>query len=142
MATIYPQATPIAGGVQVAWMGLSAGDVCIPWPQISAGGPFYATQQTTLDPPDAQSLTDRNAQIFGGTPGTVHIEGSNFMMATSVSGQFATTHLVDGTTACSLTTAQAIAQILEPTYYVRPNPTGGASGTNVLCKFVTGSRFL
>lgn len=145
MATIYPQATPIAGGYLVAWMGLASGDTCIPWPQVSAGGPFYvlgsAGNPSNFDPPDAQALTDRCAQVFGGTPGTVNMEGSNYSIATLVSA-FATLHQVDGTTACALTSTTAIQQILEPTYFVRPAPTGGASGTNVLCKFVTGARWI
>lgn len=133
MATITPQATPIAGGYLVSWMGLSNGDTITPWPVPGSANPH-------LDPPDAQSLTDRNVQAVGGTVGTVHVIGSNNITLTAT--QFATLHLVDGTTACSLTTSQAVAQVLEPTYYISLAPTGGASGTNVLGKFTTGARFL
>lgn len=141
MATIYPQATPIPGGYMVAWMGVASADVCIPWPQVGAGGPFYASQQMALDPPDAQAMTDRCVQGFGGTIGSLHIEGSNYMPATLVTA-FATLHQVDGTTAVTLTSTAPIQQILEPTYYVRPNPVNGASATNVLLKAVSGSRYL
>lgn len=122
MATITPSATPIAGGWLVGWHGVAAGDDCTPWP-VPGGAP---------SPNDIAVLTDRNGQLFGGTTGTVFLEGSNILWNTS--SAFATLHLVDGTTAYSMTSA-GIRQVLEATYYTRPVFTAASSGTNFVLKF-------
>ncbi len=127
MATRWPVATPIAGGYLVQWHNLASNDVCMPWP-------LTGSPDQNLDPPDASVMTDRCAQLYGGTMGTVNIEGSN-AIATSLA-TFATLHQVDGTTGLILTTTSPIQQILEATYFTRPNPTSAASGTSVSVKFV------
>jgi hypothetical protein len=133
MATITPTATQIAGGYMVCWANVAAGDTITPYP-------VSGSSNMNLDPPDFSVMTDRCAQVVGGTPGTVHVTGSNRMDSTA--SAFATLHQVDGTTAVSLTSTTAIQQVLEATYYVALAPTGGAAGTNVYLKATAGvNRF-
>ncbi len=126
MATITPEATPIAGGWLVGWHNVSAGDTCTAWP-IPGGAPH---------PNDVAVLTDRSGQLFGGTTGTVFLEGSNQIWGTTT---FATLHLVDGTTAYSMTAA-GIRQVLEATYYTRPAFTAASANTNFVMKFTINSE--
>lgn len=132
MAIVTPSATPIAGGYLVRWGPLASGDTGLPWP-------CPGHSDLNLDPPDVSTLTDRSVQIFGGTVGGIHLEGSN-AIATTISA-WATLHEVDGTTALTFTAA-GIRQVLEATYYTRPAATNGASATNVLMKLTAGvNRF-
>ena len=127
MATVTPTATPIAGGYLVSWGPIAAGDTIVAFPDPTVFGGHFS---------QVAALTDRCVQIFGGTIGTVHLEGSN-APATAI-GAFATLHEVDGTTALTFTAA-SIRQVLEATYYTRPAASAAASGTNVLMKFTSGS---
>ena len=126
MAIITPIATAIAGGWLVGWYGLASGDSGMPWPSDAAPHPN-----------DVATLTDRCVQLFGGTVGTLFVEGSNAIATTA--NAWATLHLVDGTTACSMTTA-GIRQVLEASYFTRPVMTAGSSGTCVLMKFVQSAQ--
>lgn len=133
MATITPTATPIAGGYMICWANVAASDTITPYP-------ISGSANQNLDPPDFSVMTDRCVQVVGGTPGSVHVTGSNRIDSTATA--FATLHQVDGTTALTLTTTASVQQILEATYYVGLAATGGAAGTNVWLKAVAGvNRF-
>lgn len=130
MATIYPIATPIAGGYIVTWYGCASGDTAVAFPDPTVFGGQYT---------EVSALSDRCFQVFGGTTGTVFIEGSNFI-ATALNA-YATLHLTDDTSAATLTTA-GMRQVLEASYYTRPVFTNASSGTHVAIKYTSGSSRL
>lgn len=124
MATIGYWATPIVGGYVVTWQGLAAATA-----DVGMAFPSYGE--------DANGLTDRSVQTFGGTHGTIHIQGSNSLSTTSASVNWATLN-DPSSTALSITTA-AVKQVLEHTALIRPAVTNGTATGVVVLKATNGS---